>query len=259
MTIKNIEIHSVKLKELFFAAKLSWLRFSLKFKANNKDYSETLRFLETERKVDRFSVLNELIFEAPNNPEFIDILKKQDPECVFEFSCKNEKYFFPTVFSDHFNLLEDIAVLTFKWPEKVFKKSQRKAERIKNNITSDLVENQFYLKDLSTNGFSFFYQGELPESFFQEKNKIAELAIPVAFKKDNQFGFQYYHIKTGFKITRKYKKNDELIFGAQFTDLKPYALSLIYKHLKMRSKEEEFFAKNQYYPKVVLPEVLISV
>ena len=252
MSIPSITIQSTKLKELLTLAKFSWLKFTASFVFQDQSLSANLRFLDFERKIGVSSV-NELIFEAPEKEDLLEILQKEDVVVNFCFSFKSETYSFTTTYLDTYNLAADLAVVSFKFPAEINKKSKRGAYRIKNNFDLGNEIKPPFVRDISIKGFSLIAE-EKEELEKQPSHKI--FLIPVLKKDQDQLYFLLHKLKLNYKVVRKQvNKNSQLVLGAHFLNLKPFQMLIIQEYIKIRKKEEDFFHKNQYYPKIVLPAI----
>ncbi|MFA5878845.1 MAG: hypothetical protein WC860_01580 [Candidatus Margulisiibacteriota bacterium] len=255
MITPNITIQSIKLKSLLTLAKFSWLKFTLNFEFEDKNYSVPLKFLDIERKIG-LSSINELILEAPS-ADLIDVLKKTKSKINFKFIYQSEHYYFSSTYLDTFDLIPDLKVISFKLPEEIYKKSKRTATRTKNNLEQKLEDKSFYLRDLSINGFSIVTQNEEKNLINQRDKK--KFSIPLIRRKQDQVYFLINKLNLNYEFVRKQKnKNNQIILGATFLNLKPFQILIIKEYLKIRAKEEDFFSKNQYYPKVILPAIDIE-
>ncbi len=250
-----IEIHGLKIKEILTLAKFCWVKFELKIE--DQTIQNSLKFLDIERKIDHFSTINELIFEAPKDEELLKNLKTRKTICNFNFQINNEKYFFSSTYSDSFEMLKHLKLISYKWPEKICKICHRKAERIKNNFVenkSDSIE----IKDISTNGLSLIIPENNEMKFIKNDLLSAIIKIPKIIRDQNQINYVYYQIRVELQITRE-KNAKQNIIGLKFLNLKPYVFITIKDYIEIRKKEEDFFVKNQYYPKICLPPLQIEI
>lgn len=264
--LKAIELKGTKIKEIILLARLFWCTFHISATFKNKDtekeetISEDLRFIEMEKKVDRFTTMDEIILEGPSQEEsLIKLSKVEDAPFKISFQIQEESYYFFSSLKDIFVLCEKIPAISFNWPETILKEQNRLAQRIKNFLPTKLEEDAFYIKDISVRGLSFFYTGDLGFKEGQLLNKI-QLSIPLIKKKETKLETTYYKISSPITITRSALYKEKLIiYGTKFNNLTPAQFLLIRHYINIRNREETFFEKNQYYPKLTLPPMLFTI
>jgi len=264
--LKAIELKGQKIKEIILLARLFWCNFNISTTLKNpktsqeETISENLRFIEMERKVDRFTTMDEIIIESPAKEEtLIKINTATNLPFKISFQIQEETYYFLSSLKDIFILCEKIPVISFNWPEVIFKEQTRLAERMKNFLPTKLDEDSFYVKDISVRGLSFFFTGELGFQEGQTFQKI-KLSIPIMKKKEMQFETKYYVMTLSITITRSALYKEKLIiYGTKFNKLSIAQFLLIRHYINIRNKEETFFLKNQYYPKLTLPPMLFTI
>lgn len=263
-TLRAIELKGSRIKELLFLARLFWCKFHLTVQISEsatqvrKSIVADLRFIELEKKVDRFTTVNEIILEAPEEEsDLLDLGAITDQKIDVSFQINDESYYFSASLKDIFVFCDKIPVISLDWPEIIYKQQSRMAERMKNLLPDELTDHQCYVKDISVSGFSFFYTGELDLEMDQKLG--CKLLIPI-FKKTaaNTLAAFYYEIQSSATVLRQVPVKERYqLYGCQFNQFKPPLFLLIRQYIWVRLKEEAFFEKNQYYPKFVLPEIKI--
>lgn len=256
MALNAIEIKGSRIKEIFFLARLFWSTFEIE----NETLHASLRFIELERKVDRFSTINEIIVEAPETEDLLYAFGKlEHQEVKISFQLNDETYYFPSFLKDIFVFYDKLPVMSFEWPEIVYKEQTRQAERIQSFLPESLEPNQFYTKDISVKGLSFIYTGILDLALETQLQPL-QISIPLLRKSADQLNTVYYQISTAVEVVRQIPIKDEWrVYGCQFMLYKPAHFCLIRQYLNIRLKEDAFFEKNQYYPKLVLPEIKLKM
>ena len=260
---KTIEIIGHKQKELLLYARLSWCEFTVLVRKDEtipENLKLTLRFLDLERKLDNINTLNEIILEAPEEEASLFALAKisKSTKVKVTFELDDDTYFFFSSLNDIFTLLDRIPVISLKWPESLFKKHSRLAERIKSASPAQMESDKFYVRDISSNGIGVFC--ETPPALEEgDQIKNLHISIPLLKKVDEKLVIQYTTATLDATITRFLLfKNKFTLIGCKFNKPDPKFFFLLRQYFMLRKREEEFFEKNQYYPKLSLPEVTVN-
>ncbi len=196
-----------------------------------------------------------MILELPSDIDsLIERLIETKTPVDIEFSVDKQEFSFTTTIKDTALFFESIPVMILAWPNEMRLQPRRRANRTRVMLPDELTE-MVYLRDISVFGCAILWIQEP----LLEIDQMLELDLEIPILNPRNPGEIVLNaITVQVKVIRQTMFKGLPLFGCEFTPFRSVLFFLIRQYCMIRKKEETFYSKNQYYPKLVLPEIKVK-